>query len=109
MNRMVGGEIFAPKLQCMRMMDLLAAFSRYFKTELEMWDPSPRYGDKKHEYLISPVEAPFARDIGWAYVLVEEPASGAHVDGSGVASDMGPWLLEANLAKLVKQLDAETP
>src|SRR3990167_2955884 len=33
MNKMAGGETFAPKLQCMRMMDLLAVFSGYFKTE----------------------------------------------------------------------------
>ena len=37
----------------------------------------------------------------------EDLAKGQLVDPSGVASDMGPWLDQEEIANLVKQLDAE--
>lgn len=111
LERMRGGEVFAPKMPSFRLLDLGAAV-----LDLDALGPAShvvtgiRPGEKLHEALIAPEEAARTRDLGDAYVI-ESPAllwnrppwEGKRLpEGIGLTSDRnGPWLSVAEMRRQI--------
>jgi FlaA1/EpsC-like NDP-sugar epimerase len=68
MEKMVGGEIFVPKIPSMRLMDIVQTIAP--QASLEIIGIRP--GEKLHEELITCEEAPRAREFDTYYVIEPE-------------------------------------
>ena len=72
-ERMLGGEVFVPKLPAVRIADLARAMA----PDCEMKIIGIRPGEKLHESLISVDEAPMTVDMGDRFVLLPAQPTGA--------------------------------
>lgn len=106
-ERMVGGEIFIPKIPSMNIMDLAKAIA----PDCDIDTIGIRPGEKLHEALISIDEARTARDLGDAYAVLpahpwwsDECVRGDVLpEGFSYTSDNNDqWLDVAGLQKLIK-------
>lgn len=68
LNKMIGGEIFVPKLKSYNIVDFCAAFSR----EYDLSNIGMREGERLHEILISRDQGRFAVEFEKGYVLVPD-------------------------------------
>ena len=105
-NRMVGGEIFIPKIPSMRMMDLAVAMA----PEAQIKIIGIRPGEKIHEEMISVHDARRTRDMGSHYVIQPEMAWWDNVSFGGqpgpddfcYSSDVNTeWLTTEKLMKMI--------
>ena len=64
LTEMIGGELFIPKLRSCSLEDILSMYEGYKAKEIGI-----RPGEKWHEWLISPDEAPRTYDLDWCYVI----------------------------------------
>lgn len=74
LSRMVGGEIFVPKLPSMKVVDLARAVA----PDLELEEVGIRPGEKLHEELISESAARHTIDQGDRYVILPEASWWVH-------------------------------
>jgi UDP-N-acetylglucosamine 4,6-dehydratase len=94
-ERMVGGEVFVPKLRACRIGALAGALSdRQVITGL-------RPNEKKHEVLIASEES--ARETDWAYVI----EAGGPIFGRNYASDTAPEMTPAEVLGAERAGDVE--
>ena len=108
-ERMVGGEVFVPKIPSMNIMDLAHAVA----PEARVREVGIRPGEKLHEVLISEDESRTAREEDALFVVQpahpwwsqEHADSGrALPDGFRYSSDNNPWLLtETELKAMVEE------
>ena len=85
-DRMVGGEVFVPKIPSMRLIDIAKTIAP--TAQLEVIGIRP--GEKVHEELITCEEAPRTKEFDNYYVIEPEHPfwkSGNHQDGKRVAPD----------------------
>ena len=99
--QMHGGEIFAPKLAAYGMGDLADAFHKMRGLGATQGKRQP--GDKRHEYLFSPAEAPWVVETDWALVQ-GKGWQGAPLSLSGENSKDARRMTAAELEELVRQL-----
>src|SRR3989344_5965195 len=112
LEHMVGGEIFIPKLPSMKIVDLFDAFAPNAEKEVVGIRP----GEKLHEVLLTPEEAPRAVELEDCYVVLsafpyfsKEPyqkyfAMGKKIQQAGfyISSDKNErWLTKEDLLKLI--------
>ena len=112
LEHMVGGEIFIPKLPSMKIVDLFDAFAPNAEKEVVGIRP----GEKLHEFLLTPEEAPRAVELEDCYVVLsafpyfsKEPyqkyfAMGKKIQQAGfyISSDKNErWLTKEDLLKLI--------
>jgi len=86
MESMLGGEIFVPHLPSSRITTLASAIA----PGLEIETIGIRPGEKLHEVMLTPDEAPRTKDLGWAYrVEPQERTWGGlpYIGGSPVPAD----------------------
>ena len=113
-ERMIGGEIFVPKIPSMRLMDIVQTVAPGARVEVIGIRP----GEKLHEELVILEEAPRTKEFDTYYVIEPEHhfwESGNHQDGKRVAQDfqygsdsnhlwLTPTELQACIADLVTEL-----
>ncbi len=115
LEKMIGGEIFVPKIPSMKVID----FIKVVAPECEMEIINIRPGEKLHEMLITPEEARHAIDYKDRYVILpqhdwwsEEKHTRFYYEGGRkleegkhLASNTNPyWLDEDGLKNLINQL-----
>ena len=114
LERMVGGEVFIPKIPSMRLMDIVRTIAPETKTEIIGIRP----GEKLHEELITSEEAPRTKEFNDYYVIEPEHPfwkADNHRDGQYVPQDfqygsdtntqwLSPEDLEACIAKIEIEL-----
>jgi len=85
-GRMVGGEVFVPKIPSMRLLDIVQTVA----PEAAMESIGIRAGEKLHEELITREEAPRTKEFGDYYVVEPDHPywkSGNHREGKWVSQD----------------------
>jgi UDP-N-acetylglucosamine 4,6-dehydratase len=111
LERMIGGEIFIPKIPSMRVGDLL----RILAPECEMKVIGIRPGEKLHEVLVTPEEAPHTLkqekhfviypEFGFGEDLVAQIGGEPLEHGFSFTSDTNShWLDESGLSELLKTI-----
>ena len=65
LNKMIGGEIFVPKVSSYKILDLVKAINP--KTKIKIIGRRP--GEKLHEELISNIDAPYTIDLKVFYII----------------------------------------
>jgi UDP-N-acetylglucosamine 4,6-dehydratase (inverting) len=114
MGRMIGGEIFVPKIPSMRLVDV----ARMIAPEAQWEVIGVRPGEKLHEILITREEAPRTKEFETHYVIEPQHPfwNPAHVEGgTPVAeefeyrSDTNPWWLsQEDMAAYLGALQPES-
>ena len=99
--QMNGGEIWAPKLRAYQMGDLADAFRSVHG--LQIMHGNRQQGDKRAEYLVSPIEARWTKDIGTAYIQGGDWV-GTAAPAEGVSSKTARRMSILDLQELVRQL-----
>lgn len=109
-NRMIGGEIFIPKIRSMKIMDLAEAIAP--DTEKKVIGIRP--GEKIHEILLTEDEAKHSREFDNYFVIEPEHPfwSEGHLKGGKklpvefrYTSDTNDrWLTQKELMKIIKEL-----
>ena len=99
--QMQGHEIFAPKLSAYEMGDLAHSFRKVHG--LNIINGIRQANDKRHEYLVSPVEAPLTVDMGSGYVQGGD-WEGVSVPEKGISSKTARRMMVTELMDLVRQL-----
>lgn len=112
-ERMVGGEVFVPKIPSMRLMDIVQTVA----PEAQLKVIGIRAGEKLHEELITREEAPRTREFDTYYLVEPEHPfwqSGNHQDGRLVAPDFqygsdtnNDWLKPEELKACLAALQIE--
>jgi len=111
LERMLGGEIFIPKIPSMRVKDLLTTLA----PDCQLKIIGIRPGEKLHEVLITPEEAPHSLELDNCYVIYPEfeggkalaqEIGGKQLDRDFVfTSDKNTvWLDEGGLRELLESL-----
>lgn len=107
-ERMVGGELYVPKISSMRIMDLVEAIAPGSKTH----EIGTRPGEKLHEEMISEDDSRRTLDLGDRYVILPTiaewgfvaPAGEAVADGFAYRSDTNPeWLSVQDMRDLLEE------
>ena len=109
-NRMIGGEIFIPKIRSMKIMDLAEAIA----PDAEKKVIGIRAGEKIHEILLTEDEAKHSREFDNYFVIEPEHPfwSEGHLKGGKklpvefrYTSDTNDrWLTQKELMKIIKEL-----
>jgi UDP-N-acetylglucosamine 4,6-dehydratase (inverting) len=112
-ERMVGGEVFVPKIPSMRLIDIVRTIAPEAKREVIGMRP----GEKLHEELVTGEEAPRTKECNAYYVIEPEHPfwrSGNHQDGRYVpegfqyGSDTNTqWLSPEDLEACIAKLEIE--
>jgi len=112
-ERMVGGEVFVPKIPSMRLMDIVETIA----PEAQLKVIGIRPGEKLHEELITNEEAPRTREFDKYYVIEPEHpfwTSGNHQGGRAVQRDFhygsdtnADWLKPEDLRLCLANLQAD--
>ncbi|MEN9604211.1 MAG: hypothetical protein RL545_900 [Actinomycetota bacterium] len=107
-DRMVGGELYVPKISSMRIMDLVEAIAPGSKTH----EIGTRPGEKLHEEMISEDDSRRTLDLGDRYVILPTIAEWGFVapkgepvtDGFAYRSDTNPeWLSVQDMRDLLEE------
>jgi UDP-N-acetylglucosamine 4,6-dehydratase len=107
-ERMVGGELYVPKISSMRIMDLVEAIAPGSKTH----EIGTRPGEKLHEEMISEDDSRRTLDLGDRYVIRPTIAEWGFVtpkgepvtDGFAYRSDTNPeWLSVQDMRDLLEE------
>lgn len=114
MGRMIGGEIFVPKIPSMRLVDI----ARTIAPEAQWEVIGVRPGEKLHEILITREEAPRTKEFETHYVIEPQHPfwNPAHVEGGTPVpegfeyrSDTNPWWLsQEDMAAYLATLQPES-
>lgn len=106
-REMRGGEIFVPKIPSMRMVDLARAIA----PEAMLKEVGMRPGEKLHEMLLTPEEAPRTREYPTHYVVSRQTP---RADGRAVpegfcyrSDENSQWLGVERLRELVAELSGD--
>lgn len=112
-ERMVGGEIFVPKIPSMRLVDIVQTIAPNARREIIGIRP----GEKLHEELITCEEVPRTKEFDTYYIIEPDHPfwdSGNHQDGKAVAEDFQycsdtneSWLKPEELKACLDQLQIE--
>lgn len=113
-DRMVGGEVFVPKISSMRLSDIVQTIAPQAEKEIIGMRP----GEKLHEELITREEAPRTKEFDSYYVIEPEHSfwqSGNHQDGKYVPQEFQygsdtnmAWLTAEELRACVANLEIES-
>lgn len=107
-DRMVGGELYVPKISSMKIMDLVEAIAPGSKTH----EIGTRPGEKLHEEMISEDDSRRTLDLGDRYVILPTIAEWGFVapkgepvtDGFAYRSDTNPeWLSVQDMRDLLEE------
>ena len=107
-DRMVGGELYVPKISSMRIMDLVEAIAPGSQTH----EIGTRPGEKLHEEMISEDDSRRTLDLGDRYVILPTiaewgfvaPKGEAVEDGFAYRSDTNPeWLSVDDMRRLLEE------
>lgn len=108
-DRMVGGELYVPKISSMRIMDLVEAIAPGSQTH----EIGTRPGEKLHEEMISEDDSRRTLDLGDRYVILPTiaewgfvaPKGEAVEDGFAYRSDTNPeWLSVDDMRRLLEEV-----
>lgn len=112
-ERMVGGEVFIPKIPSMRLMDIV----RTIAPEAAIKVIGIRPGEKLHEELVTREEAPRTKEFDAYYIVEPEHPfweSGNHKDGKQVSPDFqygsdsnSSWLNSEDLKACLADMQTE--